>query len=214
MRISLIGMAGSGKSFWSSAISEKGYLRYCCDDMIEERLSFRSEKKRKGDGTIGMGRWMGYPFDSSYENHEEEYLSSERSVLQEILLQLETMDDGKEQKIVVDTAGSVIYTGKEILKKLRQNTTVVYLSISPAVRKQLLEAYLSKPHPLIWNGLFHQNEGESSMQALARCYENLVSSREVLYEKYANVIIPNHLRRRDGFDAEDFLHEVLAQINR
>ena len=205
-------MAGSGKSYWSSKISEKGYFRYCCDDKIEERLSLHSKETRAGDGTTGVGRWMGYPFDSSYEMREEEYLSSERKVLQEILLRLESMNDEKEQKVVVDTAGSVIYAGEEVLEKLRQHTTVVYLSIPPAIRKQLLEAYLSKPHPLVWNGLFHQNEGESRRQALERCYEKLISSREVLYEKYADVIIPCHVRRQEGFDTDDFLIEIHRRL--
>jgi dephospho-CoA kinase len=59
MRLSLIGMAGTGKSYWSEKLAECGFVRFCCDDRIAERLTFQLKKPLSSKAD--MGEWMGFP---------------------------------------------------------------------------------------------------------------------------------------------------------
>jgi hypothetical protein len=43
-----------------------------------------------------------------------------------------------------------------------------------------------------------------------RCYPELLSSRERLYEKYADVTIDYYARSQDSFGVNDFLKEIEA----
>jgi len=38
MTISLVGMSGTGKTYWSKQLESKGFKRFCCDDLIGEKL--------------------------------------------------------------------------------------------------------------------------------------------------------------------------------
>src|SRR4029077_4464676 len=38
LRLALIGMSGTGKTFWSKRLAEAGRSAFCCDDRIEQRL--------------------------------------------------------------------------------------------------------------------------------------------------------------------------------
>jgi shikimate kinase len=212
MRISLIGMAGSGKSYWSKRIAEHGFTRFCCDELIAEKLA--SELAGSGGPLVDMGKWMGFPYQAGYEDREARYLALERETMAEVIAYLEADRENPQHNIVVDTTGSVIYTGKENLEKLRLYTTVVYLAITSEVREQLLRAYISDPHPMLWKGVFHREPQETNREALARCYPMLVNEREREYEQLAEVTIPYHKRRAEGFGIHDFLHAVRLPKNR
>ena len=209
MHLSLIGMAGSGKSYWSKRLTERGFHRFCCDDLIEEKLA---QELVTSEGTpLDLGSWMGLPWGPAYEDREAAYLTCEGEVLQEILHYL-TRHRGERQRVVVDTTGSVIYAPEEVLAKLRQLTTMVYLPVPLEFRKSLLQGYRSRPHPLVWRGMFRRNPGESNEHALARCYPKLVSSREQLYQHYADVRIDFYQRRKEDFTASRFL-EIVGETN-
>jgi shikimate kinase len=204
MRLSLIGMAGTGKSYWATKLSEHGFKLFCCDDLISKKLA--PLLKRPDGATMRMGEWMGFPFHAGYKKRESKYLNFEIDVLNEILDCLEGHDNTLDEDVVVDTTGSVIYTGKGILKRLRQYTTVVHLSIPPEVREQLLTAYVSNPHPMLWRDIFSKEPNETHEAALERCYPKLFSARQRLYECNADVEIDYYTRREEGFGVSDFLH--------
>jgi len=205
MILSLIGMAGSGKSYWSMKLAEHGFRRFCCDDLIAARLGAALTRP---DGSISdMSEWMGFPYESRYKNRESEYLNHEIEVLAEILGYLEGIRD-RVENIVVDTTGSVIYTGAEMLERLNRYTTVVYLATPPEVRVELFKTYLNQPHPMLWRDVFHRKSHETNEDALTRCFPLLVSARERLYEQYAEVTIGYFKRRTEGFGVQEFLHEV------
>ena len=206
MRLSLIGMAGSGKSYWSRRLSRQGFTRFCCDDMIAEKLA--PELKRPDRGTMKVNEWMGFPYEPYYEEHESRYLAYEIEVMSEILGYLEHPRDTREQNIVIDTTGSVIYTGHRILIELQRLTTVVHLETPPEVQDQLLKAYISEPHPMLWHGTFTKKPHESRRQALVRCYTTLFSSRQRLYERYADVTLDYFALRKKGFGVSNFLRDV------
>ena len=83
MRLSLIGMSGSGKSHWSIRLAELGFRRFCCDEMIARRLS---AELHKADGrAMDLGEWMGFPYEPNYKKREARYLVYEIEALHEIL---------------------------------------------------------------------------------------------------------------------------------
>ena len=210
MRLSLIGMAGSGKSYWSMKLVEHGFRRFCCDDLIAAKLD--PELTRPDGTTMELGQWMGFPYEPHYRERESKYLACEIEVLTEILEYLESRKSNPEEKIVLDTTGSVIYTGERILRRLRRYTTVIYLSIPPEVRGQLLKAYVSNPHPMLWRNVFSKDPDETEQEALARCYPRLVVARERLYEHYANVTIDYYRRSEEGFGVSDLLNAVVSAL--
>ena len=209
MRLSLIGMAGAGKSYWANSLAEHGFKHLCCDDLIAKKLA---PLLKRPDGTImGMGEWMGLPFETGYNKRESRYLNSEIEVLSEIFDYIEDHKNNLDKNIIVDTTGSVIYTGEGMLKKLRQYTTIVYLSTPPEVREQLLKAYVSNPHPMLWRDVFNKGPKETNNEALARCYPKLFVTRQLLYERYADVTIDYYTRIEEGFGASEFLEAAAVK---
>ena len=206
MRLSLIGMSGSGKSSWSIKLSEIGFRRFCCDDLIQKKLAFELTRP---DGTIrGLGEWMGFPYDSDYQKRESKYLACEIEVLTEIIEYLEKDKNRAEEKIVIDTTGSVIYTGEELLKRLCLCTTVVHLSTPPTIQKLLLKSYLTNKRPVLWRGLFNKEPTETNQMALERCYPVLLFSRERLYDRISNVTIDYFTLNQENFEVDDFLKRI------
>jgi shikimate kinase len=208
MRLSLIGMSGSGKSSWSMKLSEIGFKRFCCDDLITKKLA---SELTKPDGTrMKLGEWMGFPYEPWYIERESKYLACEIEVLTEIIEHLEDLDSHVEQNIVVDTTGSAIYTGEKVLKRLRLNTTVVHLATPPEIQELMLKSYIANRRPVLWKGFFEKNPEESNEMALERCYADLLFSREQLYEKISDVTIDCRMLNQDRFGVNDFLEKINA----
>ena len=206
MRLSFIGMSGTGKSHWSSQLIEQGYQRFCCDDLIEKRLE---SKLMASDGSfVPMGQWMGFPYEPDYPQREAEYLRLEIEVLNEILTYLEATPNGNTDNIIIDTTGSVIYTGGDILARLQQLTTIVYLDTPLAVQEQMRSAYCTNPAPVVWHDHFNRQSGETNAAALARCYPALLSTRTHAYKEWADITLDYHMLRQPTFTVDDFLSEI------
>ena len=208
MHLSLIGMSGSGKSHWSTELAELGFLRFCCDDLIADKLA--AELTRSDGTAMDLGEWMGFPYEPQYKERESKYLACEIAVIGGVLDYLSRSNP--EQKVVVDTTGSVIYAGDDILGKLRSTTTVVHLETPPEIKERMLEVYVDQPRPVLWRDIFSREQGETNEEALARCYSRLLLSRERLYGEHAHVTIDYYARRREGFGVKDFLGEIQGQI--
>src|SRR5258706_6711991 len=119
MKISLIGMSGSGKTYWSEKLAQKGFTIFCCDALIEKKLGV--ELTSLGyNGIEDVAKWMGQPFSAQYKQTSKRYLQFEQEVMEEFLQFLEKTKD--DENIVIDTTGSVIYLDKNIIKKLSQLT--------------------------------------------------------------------------------------------
>ena len=107
LRLALIGMSGSGKSHWANNLAALGCPTVCCDDQIEARLA--PVLKAGGyTGINGVAAWMGWPDAPTYPQRENQYLTEEIAVLDEVLSGLEK--DPK-RDLILDTSGSVIATG-------------------------------------------------------------------------------------------------------
>jgi hypothetical protein len=154
---------------------------------------------------------MGFPFHPTYKKRELKDLNLEIEVLNEILDSLEENDGNLDGNVVVDTTGSVIYTGEGLLKRLRQRTTCVHLSVPNEVRDQLLNAYVSNPHPMLWRGTFSKEPDETHRAALERCYTKLFMARQRLYEHYAHIEIDYYTLRGKNFGVRDFLHLAVSR---
>ena len=159
---------------------------------------------------MGLGEWMGFPYEKNYTSRESQYLVCERQVVTEIIGRLQRNGDGPGENVVVDTTGSVIYAGDDIVSKLRRLTTIVYFPVPSEVQVHMLKEYIEKPRPVLWRELFSKHPGETNEQALARCYPDLLRSRETLYQRYADVSIDYYQRHQEDFGVEAFLRDIIA----
>ena len=209
-RLALIGMSGAGKTFWSQRLAQAGHPLACCDDRIEERL--RSRLKSGGyAGINGVASWMGWPDSPTYAQREAEYLAEEIAVLSEVLTDLER---NPFRDLILDTTGSVIYTGNNLLLRLRRQLTVVYLAAAPGEQQLLIERYLSDPKPVLWRGAFLPKKGEAPRETVARCYPMLIAARRQGYEALAHCIVPVAELRDAALDAPAFLAKIKANLER
>jgi shikimate kinase len=185
LRLALIGMSGSGKSHWAKNLAAVGCPTISCDDQIEARLT--SVLKTGGyTGINGLAAWMGWPDSATYAQRESQYLAEEIAVLDEVLSDLEK--DSK-RSLVLDTTGSVIATGNHTLHRLRRQMTIVYLAASQDEVHLLVQRYLQEPKPVLWQGAFRPNPGESPQDTVIRCYPLLIAARRRGYQALAHLTI-------------------------
>jgi hypothetical protein len=161
---------------------------------------------------------MGWPDRSTYVQREADYLTAEIAALDEVLTELER-DPSRE--LVLDTTGSVIYTGNNVLMRLRRQMTIVYLAASPQEQQLLIERYLNDPKPVLWRGAFQPKNGETPRETVARCYPTLVAARRQSYEALAHCILTvadlhtiSATSVDEGSDAASFLNRIRSQIEK
>ena len=210
LRLALIGMSGSGKTFWTQKLAVAGFPSVSCDDRIEARL--QPHLAAGGyEGIGGVASWMGWPDSPHYAERESHYLREEIAVLDEILSALARE---KDQPLVLDTTGSVIYAGNNLMLRLRRQMTVVYLAASPEEQQLLIERYLTNPKPVLWRGAFQPRPGEAPRDTVARCYPALIAARRQSYEALAHCTIPIRVLREAALDASAFLALVAEALRR
>jgi hypothetical protein len=216
LRLALIGMSGAGKSHWTRNLAALGLPAVSCDDQIETRLA-RVLKAGGYTGINGVAAWMGWPNSPTYAQRASEYLTEEIAVLDEVLSSLEK--DSK-RSLILDTTGSVIATGNHTLHRLRRQMNVVYLAASSDEVQLLIRRYLREPKPVLWQGVFRPNPGETPQQTVVRCYPVLIAARRQSYEALAHLTLPT-LRLRelspsgsanDATAGQAFLELVAAQL--
>jgi shikimate kinase len=213
IRLALVGMSGTGKTFWAKRLAASGHQSISCDDRIEERL--RPHLAADGHtGTSGVAAWMGWPDSSTYAQRESDYLAAEIAALDELLTELER---NPSRELVLDTTGSVIYTGNNVLMRLRRQMIIVYLAASAEEQQLLIKRYLTDPKPVLWRGAFQPKNGESPHETVARCYPTLVAARRQSYEALAHCTLPvadlHSLSEKSG-DADAFLGRIRSQIEK
>ena len=204
MRLALLGMSGTGKTFWTKKLAEKGTPAVFCDDRIERRLA---PKLGPGgySGINGVAAWMGWPNSPTYAEREAAYLAEEIHTLDEVLQELENKP---EASLVLDTTGSVIYAGNHLLMRLRRQMTIVYLAATAGERQLLIERYLNDPKPVLWRGAFQAKTGETPRETVARCYPALIEARRTSYEALAHCTLQVAALRDGTMDADAFLKMV------
>ena len=204
LRLALIGMSGAGKTFWTKKLAAALYPAVSCDDRIEQKLAPRLAAGGYS-GINGVAAWMGWPDSVTYAERESEYLAEEIHTLDEILTELERQP---EKSLVLDTTGSVIYTGNNLLMRLRRQMMIVHLAASAKEQQLLIERYLNDPKPVLWRGAFQPRAGEKPRETVARCYPALVSARRQSYEALAHCTLQVAELRDGALDATAFLKMI------
>jgi len=202
-------MSGTGKSVWSGRLAECGFTHYSCDRLIADRLAGQLQGGN-GCHMIQLGEWLGFPFDPGYEAREAEYLATETAVLTEVVERLERTSHSPDDHVVIDSTGSVIYVDRTLLARLRQCTTIIYLSVPIEFQEALCRQYVSSPRPVLWRGMFNRRPGETGPQALARCYPHLLASRQKRYEQLADVTIEHARHSASDFSAARLIEAARA----
>ena len=204
LRVALVGMSGAGKTFWTKKLAAGGHEAISCDDRIEQGLAPRLAAGGYA-GINGVAAWMGWPDSAKYAGREAEYLAEEIHVLDEVLTEL-AKQPGK--SLVLDTTGSVIYTGNNLLLRLRRQMTIVYLAASAEEQQLLIKRYLSDPKPVLWRGAFQPKAGETPRETVARCYPTLIAARRQSYEALAHCTLQVAALRDESPDAAAFLKMI------
>ena len=106
-----------------------------------------------------------------------------------------------EKKCVIDTTGSVIYTGNDICQSLQTDTTTVYIKLDQSHYATLLQRYLADPKPVVWGQHYHE--------PLSVSYPELLEYRVVQYARYATVTLPYTTTSQPSFSVNDFLDAIL-----
>jgi shikimate kinase len=208
LRLAFIGMSGAGKTFWTKRLAESGVPAISCDDRIEQKLAPRLAAGGFA-GINGVAAWMGWPDSATYGQRESDYLTEEIHTLDEVLTELEKQ---REKSLVLDTTGSIIYTGNNLLMRLRRQMTIVYLAASAQEQQLLIERYLSDPKPVLWRGAFQPKPGESPRETVARCYPALIAARRQSYEALAHCTLQVAMLRDGSMDATEFLQMIQSKI--
>jgi shikimate kinase len=202
MRFSLIGMSNIGKTSWAKRISSaKKCAHINCDALIERKL-----KSELADGNYhgidGVAKWMGFPFDSDYKKRSGLYIIYEREVMRE---SLDNLKKDKNFAAVIDTTGSVIYTGDDILDELRTTTRVIYFEASEQHIDELFRKYIANPKPVIWDNCYKAQKNETTQDTLKRCYPLLLRERISRYKEIAHITIPFEIHHNKKTNIEDLV---------
>ena len=208
LRLALIGMSGAGKTFWTKKLAESGVLAISCDGRIEQKLAPRLAAGGFA-GINGVAAWMGWPDSLTYGQRESDYLTEEIHTLDEVLTELEKH---REKSLVLDTTGSLIYIGNNLLMRLRRQMTIVYLAASAQEQQLLIKRYLNDPKPVLWRGAFQPRPKESPRETVARCYPALIAARRQSYEALAHCTLQVAVLRDGSLDAAEFLKMIQSQI--
>ncbi len=200
--LSIVGMSNVGKTFWSNKLSKIGFQHVNCDDRIEDEI--RPELKKLGyKGIADMAKWLGQPYDKQFRTNQKKYLDLEIKTMQEVFDEFEK----GVQNMIIDTTGSVIYTGEEMCTKLKRSSIIIYIEATPEMKAKMFKNFIKHPKPLIWGKSFDKNKGESNVNSLERCYPKLLEYRSSFYNRYADVVIPYEELSGD-MDGKEFLRLV------
>ena len=197
MVITLIGLSGCGKSYLAKRLQkEQGFERFCCDDLIEAHLA--GELESLGLSSIrGVAKWLGQPYEPQFDENQAKYLHYEEQVMKRILHHIAHEVDHRQQNVVIDTSGSVIYLADSLLQGIKDHSRLIYLAIPESEYEFMFQQYMAKPKPVIWNDTFAKHEDETNNAALARCYPNLIRERSARYARWADVTMIMAREHRD-----------------
>lgn len=211
LRLTLVGMSNIGKTYWSRKLRRSDFWHICCDDLIEAKLE--PDLKELGySGIADVSKWLGQPYDERFIQNQEKYLAHEIATMKEII---ENPD--KSQNYVIDTTGSVIYTGEQICQQLKDNSFVVYIKETPEMLDRMLSNYLKNPKPVLWGDSYRetgspdQKSQERNYQSIKESYPKLLEYRSGKYDDLADLVLNYHDLNKD-FSSQDFLDHLISKL--
>lgn len=207
MKITLIGMSNSGKTYWSKRLEKSGFKRFGCDDMIGKEL-VKEIARYNNPQTHDVAKWMGQPFEEKYKENSRKYLELETLALKKIIGSIRKSNG---VKIVVDTTGSIIYTDKMILETLKRLTKIIYLDTPNTEVEKMSRLYFENPKPVIWGNSYKKKLNEDGTSTLKRCYPGLLEYRIKKYRENAHLVLNYYLLRTPEFTTENLVNMLVAQ---
>ena len=194
LSIALVGMSNIGKSFAAKRLAAKFHFeRIEIDRAIWEHLGH--------DDMEALAQWQGQPYSAGYAEREEHLISVEASALRSAM-------DSQSENPLLDTAGSVVYAGDAVLRRLVSQFYVVYIEASDGDLERLMTMYFERPKPLVWAGHFDGQDGRSYEESILKCYPSLLEARESAYRALADKRLSSSLVLDPKTD-DDGLFEAL-----
>ena len=179
LRLAFVGMSNIGKSYTAMRLATHyDFDLIEVDKLIWEELGHSDME--------AFAAWQGQPYSEGYAERETQSIALETKATQKAMRK-----SGRNQ--ILDPPGSVIYTGKETLKTLRDNFYVVYIQASNEVLERLQIQYFKQPKPLIWKDHFVQNSGQSDKEAILSSYPNLLKARAKAYQDLADTHLSSEM---------------------
>ncbi len=195
MIISLIGMSGVGKSYWSTRLEqEAGYTRICCDDLIGQSLAAKLSALGIKSDLRSIAEWRGLPYEEQYVNNERMQILNEQKIMEVVCQQ---SDNSKNENIIIDTSGSLVYIDKQVIQRLKNLSKMVYIVAGKEQEHELYNDEVIFHRPLVWGNSYQPKDNELQKEAMRRCFTELISWRSKQYERWASISIPYiHLRQK------------------
>lgn len=187
LRLCFIGMSNIGKSHMSQLLKDAfGFNIYEVDEEIQRSMALSD---------IGSSaNWMGYPFEARYPDNVQTYLDLESQKTLEAPL--------TNHNLALDTTGSVINLAPTLHQWLQANFLVVNFDCADSMLEAMSKNYFKHPKPVVWGESFNQHKNEDGIDALKRCYPQLLADRTKLYRELADVTIPGEVTRSLGVTAQ------------
>ena len=175
LRIAFIGMSNIGKSYTGSRLAQAFHFDLIqIDQLIWESL---------GQGNMAdFAAWQGQPYSEGYAEREAKSISLESDATAKAI-------STPTKNAILDTTGSVIYTSKDVQKKLTSDWYIVHISASKDDIEKLKVYYFKHPKPLIWNGHYKRGPEQTANEAILSSYPNLLASRALAYADVADITI-------------------------
>lgn len=194
LSVALVGMSNIGKTFTAMRLAAKfRFHRIEVDKLIWEELGH--------DDMDALAEWQGQPYSDGYAEREKHLLSLETSVTRSAM-------ETEAENPLLDTTGSVIYTGEAVLHTLRSRFYVVHIEADASDLERLKALYFTRPKPLVWAGHFQAQDGRSHEESALECYPSLLEARESAYGALAHKSLSSSFVLDPRTDASD-LFEAL-----
>jgi shikimate kinase len=194
LKIALVGMSNIGKSYTGMRLSTRFDFKLIeVDALIREQL---------GQGSMeDFADWQGQPYSEGYGEREKRSIALETEATRQAL-------GYNLGNAVLDTTGSVIYTDKDVQKLLTNHWFVVYISASTDAIERLKVQYFKQPKPLIWNGHYQRESGQSQDEAILESYPKLLASRSKSYDNLADTTIGSDVILDTTLTIEDIFQRL------
>lgn len=206
-----IGMSGIGKSYWTKQLRQIGLAAIDCDTNVIAEVSRQANISFSTLSEAGI--WLQLPYQEGFKERETLFMDCEKQVIQKILSKVLADSNTKKTRYIIDMGGSAIYTGEELVAKLKENLLLIYFDISEDAYEMMLQNYMANPCPVIWKDKFKPKEGETIEQSLKNCYANLIQYRRKIYLELADIVIPYEVHRQPNWKAQDFLDWIAEKTN-
>lgn len=197
LQLCFVGMSNIGKSHMSQLLSEEfGFDTYEVDEEIQKSMAISD---------IGSSaNWMGYPFEARYPANMQTYLDLESEKTLKTPL--------TSHNLVLDTTGSVINLDASVHQWLQENFLVLNFDCADSMLEEMSTNYFKHPKPVVWGESFNQKNEEDGLEALKRCYPQLLADRTKLYRNLADVTIPGEVTRSIGVTAQRLVDLITLNL--